>query len=113
MTGYKRTIIRQQVEWATLYCDGVEARLPKPAGYNIWRSKFVLEKVLDEILTWITFNHISTNDNYIEIKQNKIINLVNSLTDKPEYQSKDFRETIKKEIKFVITKLVQIRELYS
>lgn len=109
----ERTIVRQQVEWITLYCDGMEPRLPHPEGYDIWRSKYILERVLDEIITWITFNHITTNENYIEIKQNKIINLINSLTVSPVYHSKEFREQIKKEMEFVIHKLVQIRELYQ
>ena len=109
----ERIIIRQQIEWSILYCNGLEPRLPHPNGYDVWHAKYVLERVLDEILTWITFNHISTNDNYIEVKQNKMINLINSMTDKPDYQTKEFREEIKKEMKFVICKLVQIRELYQ
>lgn len=109
----ERTIIRQQVEWVKLYCDGMESRLPHPEGYNEWRSKYILECVFDEIITWITFNHITTNESYVEIKQNRIINLINSLTIKPEFQSKEFRDFIKDEIRFVITKLVKIREVYQ
>lgn len=86
---------------------------PHPEGYNKYRGLYVLERLYDEIITWITFNHITTNDSYIEIKQNKVINLVNALTEKPEFQSEEFRNMIKDEMKFVIYKLLQIRELYK
>lgn len=109
----ERTIIRQQSEWAKLYCDSMEPRLPHPEGYDIWKSKYILECVYDEILTWITYNHITTNDSYIEIKQNKLIFLITSLTVKKDYQTEEFNDIIRKETKFIISKLVQIRELYT
>ncbi|MCR5494797.1 MAG: hypothetical protein K6F15_04090 [Treponema sp.] len=109
----ERKIIRQQSDWVKLYLDGMEARLPHPEGYDTWRSKYILERIYDEILTWITYNHISTDDIYIGIKQNRVINLVNSLTIKKEYQTDEFRKVIKDEMAFVITKLVEIRKLYS
>ena len=109
----ERTIIRQQIEWARLYCQGMEARIPHPEGYDKWRSLYILEQIFDEIVTWITFNHISTNPDYVEIKCTKVINLVDSLTVSPVFQSNDFHDLIKSEIQNVIKKLVQIRELYD
>lgn len=109
----ERTIIRQQTEWVKLYCDGLESRIPHPEGYNKYRGLYVIERIYDEIITWITFNHITTNDSYIEIKQIKVVNLVNSLTEKAEFQSDEFREMIKDEMKYVIYKLAQIRDLYK
>lgn len=109
----ERTIIRQQSEWAKLYCDSMEPLLPHPEGYDIWKSRYILECVYDEILTWITYNHITTNDSYIEIKQNKLIFLITSLTVKKDFQSDEFNDFIRKETKFIIQKLVQIREVYS
>lgn len=109
----ERKIIRQQSDWVKLYLDGMEARLPHPEGYDTWRSKYILERIYDEILTWITYNHISTDEIYIGIKQNRVINLVNSLTIKKEYQTDEFSKIIKDEMAFVITKLVEIRKLYS
>lgn len=109
----ERTIIRQQSEWAKLYCDSMEPRLPHPEGYDVWRSRYILECVYDEIMTWITYNHITMNESYIEIKQNKLVFLVNSLTIKDEYHTEEFNDVVRKETKFIISKLVQIRELYS
>lgn len=109
----ERTIIRQQSEWAKLYCDSMEPRLPHPEGYDIWRSKYILECVYDEIMTWITYNHITLNESYVEIKQNKLVFLINSLAIKEDFHSDEFNDFVKKETKFIISKLVQIRELYS
>ena len=109
----ERTIIRQQSEWAKLYCDSMEQKLPHPEGYDIWKSRYILECVYDEIMTWITYNHITTNESYIEIKQNKLVFLINSLTIKEDFHSDEFNDFVKKETKFIISKLVQIRELYS
>lgn len=109
----ERTIIRQQSEWAKLYCDSMEPKLPHPEGYDIWKSRYILECVYDEIMTWITYNHITTNESYVEIKQNKLVFLINSLTIKEDFHSDEFNDFVKKETKFIISKLVQIRELYS
>ena len=109
----ERTIIRQQSEWAKLYCDSMEQKLPHPEGYDIWKSRYILECVYDEIMTWITYNHITTNESYVEIKQNKLVFLINSLTIKEDFHSDEFNDFVKKETKFIISKLVQIRELYS
>lgn len=109
----ERTIIRQQSEWTKLYCDSMEPRLPHPEGYDIWKSRYILECVYDEIMTWITYNHITTNESYVEIKQNKLVFLINSLTTKDDFHTKEFNDLVKSETKFIIQKLVQIRELYS
>lgn len=109
----ERTIIRQQSEWTKLYCDSMEPRLPHPEGYDIWKSRYILECVYDEIMTWITYNHITTNESYVEIKQNKLVFLINSLTTKDDFHAKEFNDLVKSETKFIIQKLVQIRELYS
>lgn len=108
----ERTIIRQQSEWVKLYCDGMEPRLPHPEGYDIWKSRYILECVYDEIMTWITYNHISMNESYVEIKQNKLVFLINSLTIKADFHSEEFNDFVRSETKFIIQKLVQIRELY-
>lgn len=109
----ERMIILRQSEWAKLYCDGMEPRLPHPEGYDIWKSRYILERVYDEIMTWILYNHVTNNESYVEIKQNKLVFLINSLTVKEDYHTEEFNDLIRKETKFIISKLVQIREYYS
>lgn len=109
----ERNIIRQQVEWTHIHLLGAENVLPHPEGYNVWKSRYILERIYDEVVDWITFNHLTTSSTYIEIKQDKIVSLVHSLVDKNDFKSEDFVAWMRKEIEDIIIKLVQIRELYK
>lgn len=109
----ERDIIRQQIEWIRLHCEGEEATLEKPEGYNEWLGKYIAERVYDEYVDWITFNHINASPAYIEIKQDKIINIIHKFAIKNEFRSPEFDERLKEDIKFTIEKLIQIRKMYS
>ena len=109
----ERNIIRQQVEWIKLHCSGMEASMTKPENYNEWRGKYIAECVYDEYVDWITFNHLSLSDAYIEIKQDRIVNLVNKLTTKPEFHSEEFERELREDVRTCIEKLVQIRTIYK
>ena len=108
----ERNIIRQQIEWVKLHCEGMESQLPKPEGYDTWRGRYILERVYDEYVTWITFNHISTDSTYVEIKQDRIVNLVESLVEREEFKTKEFEKMLRDDTREAIEKLVQIREVY-
>lgn len=109
----ERNIIRQQIEWVKLHCEGMESQLPKPEGYDTWRGRYILERVYDEYVTWITFNHISTDSTYVEIKQDRIVNLVESLVEREEFRTKEFEKTLRDDTREALEKLVQIREVYK
>lgn len=109
----ERDIIRQQIEWIRLHCEGAEASLSKPEGYNEWLGKYIAEKVYDEYVDWITFNHISSSPAYIEVKQDKIINIIHKYAILNDFKSEEFDNKIKDDIKLTIEKLVQIRKTYS
>ena len=109
----ERDIIRQQIEWIRLHCEGAEATLEKPEGYNEWLGKYIAERVYDEYVDWIIFNHINASSAYIEIKQDKIINIIHKFAIKDEFRSPEFDEKLKEDIKFTIEKLIQIRKMYT
>lgn len=109
----ERNIIRQQIEWVKLHCEGMESQLPKPEGYDTWRGRYILECVYDEYVTWITFNHLSTDSAYVEIKQDRIVNLVESLVEREEFRTKEFEKTLRDDTREALEKLVQIREVYK
>ena len=73
----------------------------------------IAEMVYDEYVEWITFNHLSTSSAYIEIKQDKIVNLVHSLTQNPAFHTKEFEDQLREDTKQSIEKLVQIRGVYK
>lgn len=109
----ERDIIRQQVEWAHTFLMSlpvqIEADNSKYGGYF---TKYILEAVYDEVVNWITFNHINIESDYIGIKQAKIKNLVWSLDVDPRYRTKDFEKKIERWTDDLIHKLVKIREVY-
>lgn len=109
----ERNIIRQQIEWVKLHCEGMESQLPKPEGYDTWRGRYILERVYDEYVTWITFNHLSTDSTYVEIKQDRIVNLVESLVEREEFRTKEFEKMLRDDTRDALEKLVQIREVYK
>lgn len=109
----ERNIIRQQLEYVALHLKGIEGSLRKPEGYNEYLGKYILEKVYDEYVDWITFNHISKAAPYIEVKQNILVDLIGSLTVKEEFKTDEFVEFIRNDTKKMILDLIQIREIYK
>ena len=109
----ERDIIRQQIEYVKIHYEGIEASMDKPDEYDKWRGRYVVERICDEFVVWITFNHIVLDSAYVEIRQDKIVNLVHYLTIKEEFHSKEFEEWLRKDVKDVLTKLIQIRECYD
>ena len=109
----ERAIIRQQIEWVHLHCDSLEKSLPHPQNYDIWRGKYILECMYDEIVDWITFNHICTSEGYISIKQERIWATIQSLVRKEEFSSPEFKEFIYKDTEYIIRRLVHIRQVYN
>ena len=97
----EREIIRHQVEW------------DKPPNYNEWLGKYISERVYDEYINMITFNHISTADTYIEVKQDLILDVIRKYTISDFFKSKKFETLIRDDTRECITTLVQIRELYK
>lgn len=109
----ERAIIRQQIEWVHLHCDSLEKSLPHPQNYDIWRGKYILERMYDEIVDWITFNHICTSEGYISIKQERIWATIQSLVRKNEFSTPEFKEFIYNDTEYIIRRLVHIRQVYN
>ena len=109
----ERNIIRQQLDYVSLHLKGLEAKLDKPEGYNEYLGKLIIEKVFDEYVNWITFNHINKSPAYVEIKQERVVSLIRQYTIKDEFRSEEFEELIRKDTKEVIEALIRIREVYK
>jgi hypothetical protein len=109
----ERNIIRQQLDYVLLHLNGVEASLEKPDNYNDLLGKLIIEKIYDEYVNWITFNHINKSSAYIELKQERIVNIVQQYTVKEEFKSEKFLELIKADTKKTLEDLIRIREVYK
>ena len=108
----ERAIIRQQVEWAELEIESL-ASMEIFSHVDEWRTKYILEKMFDEILQWIIFNHIKDSPEYISIKQEKIWNMTQSLVVREEFRSDEFKDFIYKEVDKIIKRLIFLRRQYG
>ena len=109
----ERNIIRQQLDYCLLHLNGLEANLPKPDDYNEYLGKLIVEKVYDEFVNWVTFNHISKAQAYVELKQERIVNLIRQYTVKEEFRTKEFEDMVRDDVKKIIEDLIRIREVYK
>lgn len=108
----ERAIIRQQVEWAELEIESL-ASAEIFSHVDEWRTKYILEKLFDEILQWIIFNHIKDSPEYISIKQEKIWNMTQTLVVREEFRSDEFKDFIYKEVDKIIKRLIFLRRQYG
>lgn len=110
----ERDIIRQQIEWAHTYVMSLEHEIKADnSKYGGYFTKYILEAVYDEIINWITFNHINLQSDYIGIKQAKIHAIVYSMPVEKQYRTKDFEKKLDRWTEEVIKKLMMIREAYK
>lgn len=84
-----------------------------PEDVNKYRVRFVNEKIYDEIVKWISFNHITKDDVYVEVKQNIVWGLITTYTDREFFKTEELHEAVNAEVKRIIYKLVDIRKYYS
>lgn len=110
----ERAILRQQIEWSYQYVNGLYGVLlemyPK---FDKFKTKYILELVYDEIVNWISFNHITRSEMYIMVKQEKIRSLVLAEDVDKAIRSKDFKPLMNEWTSIVINRLVDIREYYK
>lgn len=110
----ERAIIRQQIEWAHVFIMSLESKLDvNTERYNGYFTKYILERVYDEVVNWITFNHLSVDSDYINIKQDKICSLVYGLNVQDQFKTPEFKERMRRWVKEVIERLVLIRTVYK
>ena len=112
----ERTIIRNQTQWARLYIMSIKGKvLPEnPNKIQKLTAEVILERVYDNVSDWITYNHISSNNSYIEIKQSEIKCLVYAQDDlDDEFKTPEFAVRMEGWVRECILNLIQIRKEYS
>lgn len=109
----ERNIIRQQTEYIKMHYEAMENTMDKPIDYDPWRGRCIVQAVCSEFVDWITMNHLTTSPTFVEIKQDRVVYIIHSLSVKREFTSPEFDEFIRQDVKECITKLVQIRTAYK
>lgn len=109
----ERNIIRQQTEYIKMHYEAMENTMDKPAGYDSWRGKCIMQAVCCEFIDWITLNHLTTAPAFVEIKQDRVVAIIHGLAEKQEFTNPEFDEFVRQDVKECIGKLVQIRNYYK
>lgn len=112
----ERIIVQQQIDQARLYIMALESKIvmmkPDPA-YGGYFVKYILEQVFDEVVQWITFNHITDNPAYIHVKQMKMSSIVYALGPDDMFKTKEFKQRMDNWVEEIILMLIDIRKVYS
>ena len=110
----ERDIIRQQIEWSHSYVMGLESRIKvDKSRYGGYKTRYILELCANEIVNWISFNHINPDSAYVSIKQEKMKSIIRSMDVDSTFTSKEFEKQVDKWVEEIINKLVEIREVYK
>ena len=109
----ERNVIKQQLDYVWSHLEEAEANLPKGENYDPHLGREIILEVYKEYSNWISFNHISRSEEYIRVKQNSLVMIVNKLTKDERYKSEEFKEYIRQDTQKTILELIEIREVYS
>lgn len=114
----ERSIIRQQIEWSRTFARSLEYYVldycqSLAVQPDIFKVRFVLSMVHDEVEDWVTFNHIMDETTYIDIKKEKVRAIVFSITNKSIYRTEAFVKMMDDWTETTIKQLVKIRKVYT
>ena len=107
---HERMIMKKQIDFAHTACMAFEKRIPRFEDYNPYLGKYIAELTFDEIVNWITVNHISGDEDYIQIKQDIVWDIITTETISDRMRTDKFKKAVFQNVETIIKKLVQIRE---
>lgn len=101
-----RQIIRNQMDYVETACNGMATKLPPDLNLDIYRTKYIICKVIDCFQSMILYNHITTDERYIKAKQEIVYFTVLKRTENPWFQTPEFKEFCDKFVEDTIKQLV-------
>lgn len=110
----ERTIIRTQIQWCEADVESMLREIVNnsmEANDNIYKACYTVEKVLDELVKIVIFNHISLEPQYIKLKQDLIWSTVSKINPEPVWDK--LEPIIRDRVENAIRTLYEIRQYYS
>lgn len=108
-------IVRTQIQWCEADCNNMLRELinnlPEGTEMNEYKAKYTIEKVLDELIKIVIFNHITLEPTYIKLKQDLIWAVVSSINPEPLWNN--LEETVKARVEVAIRTLYETRQYYA
>ena len=110
----QRVLVRRQVETAYTFVMSLEGKIiTEGSTYDRYLTKYILERVYDKVIEWIIFNHITTNQLYVQDKQDNIENLVYTMVVDDDFKTPEFKRRMDNWVRELIEQLVQVKEIYQ
>lgn len=106
-------VIRRQIEYAEAFCTNLLAdieHMQAELAFGGWKTRCILEMVYDEIVKWISFNHITDDRIYIDNKVQVIRALVMKNEPVDYFKTAEFEQKIEDWVTIMVKQLVAIRE---
>lgn len=106
-------IVRTQIQWATADCETMLREITNKfseTNMDVYKAKYTIEKVLDELTGIVIFNHISLEPQYIKLKQDLIWSTVSQINPEPEWNQ--LEDIVKGRVEVAIRTLYEIRQYY-
>ena len=109
----ERTIIRSQIQYVKSAVSDFYDDIPDFPERDEWRLKYICEKIVSVFIDIISFNHISKEKIYTEMKQASIWEVIINNTAASIMTSDDFKDVVYTKTAEILDKLISIREYYK
>lgn len=109
----ERTIIRSQIQYVKSAVSDFYDDIPDFPNRDEWRLKYICERIISVFTDIISFNHISKEKIYTEMKQASIWAVIINNTAADIMTSDEFKDVVYKKTEEILDKLISIREYYK
>ena len=109
----ERTIIRSQIQYVKSAVSDFYDDIPNFEGRDEYRLRFICEKIISVFTDIISFNHISREKIYTEMKQASIWAVIINNTTSDVMTSDEFKNVVYTKTAEILDKLIEIREYYK
>ena len=105
------SIVRKQIEFCSADTNNmlrdIMKVVPENTEINIYKAKYTIERVFDEMVKIVALNNISTDSTYIMLKQELIWSIVSNINPEPIWNN--LESMVKERVANAIKVLYEIR----
>ena len=109
----ERTIIRSQIQYVKSAVSDFYDDIPDFPNRDEWRLKYICERIISVFTNIISFNHISREKIYTEMKQSEIWAVIINNTASEIMTSDEFKNVVYAKTAEILDKLISIRDYYK
>lgn len=107
-------VVRTQIQWCEADCEAMLRDISNTFSeteMDEYKARYTVEKVLDELVKIVIFNHICLEPQYVKLKQDLVWSVVSSINPEPIWNN--LEPIVKERVGVAIRTLYEIRMYYS